>query len=131
MMGRRHIVVPLLDGPETDDAVDLACRLAGRWTRLDFVAPLVVDQELPLDAHFPDELPHLKERLDRACAVADLYGVDVSRRVLRVREGGLGRALAEEERDAKLVVVGSARDLARDVRAVLRDMPCPVLVLSR
>jgi nucleotide-binding universal stress UspA family protein len=104
------------------------------------VAPLVVEQELPLDAHFPEELPHLKELLDRASAIADTYGVGVRRRVVRTRERGLGQAVAEvaAESRAQLVVVGSEIESRRgsrqafppDVLSVLRDAPCPVLVAS-
>jgi nucleotide-binding universal stress UspA family protein len=140
MIGRRRILVPLLDSAETDYAVDLACRLADRGARLDLVAPLVVEQELPLDAHFPDELPHLKEQLDRASAIADSYGVGVRRRVVRTRERGLGQAIAElaEDSRAQLVVVGSEIESRRgfhrafppDVLSVLRDAPCPVLVAT-
>jgi nucleotide-binding universal stress UspA family protein len=140
-LGFRSIVVPLVECPETDYAVDLACRLgADRGARLVLVAPLVVEQELPLDAHFPAELPHLKELLDRAEAIADSYGVGVRRKVVRTRERGLGQAVAEVAADcrAQLVVVGSEIESRRgfhqafpqDVLAVLRDAPCPVLVAT-
>jgi nucleotide-binding universal stress UspA family protein len=140
-LGYRSIVVPLIDAPETDYAVDLACRLgADHGARLVLVAPLVVDQELPLDAHFPTELPHLKEVLDRAEAIAESYGVGARRRVVRTRERGLGQAVAEVAADcrAQLVVVGAEIESRRgfhhafppDVRSVLRDAPCPVLVAT-
>jgi nucleotide-binding universal stress UspA family protein len=140
-LGYQSIVVPLIDYPETDYAVDLACRLgADRGARLVLVAPLVVEQELPLDAHFRAELPHLKAMLDRASAIADSYGVGVRRRVVRTRERGLGQAVAEVAVDsrAQLVVVGSEIESRRgfhhafppDVFAVLRDAPCPVLVAT-
>ena len=65
----RSIVVPLLEREETEHALDLACRLAAdRGARVVLVAPLVVDRELPLNAHF--ELAALKAPLESAAAVA-------------------------------------------------------------
>jgi nucleotide-binding universal stress UspA family protein len=132
MTAKRRIVVPLMDTAESDEAVDFACRIADPGAHLELVAPLVIEQELPLDAHFPDELPHLKELLDRAGAIADSYGLDVHRRVVRTRHGGLGQAIAEVAEDcrAQLVVVGSGRAFPRDVVSVLRDAPCPVMVAT-
>ena len=61
----RSIVVPLLDREETEHALDLACRLAAdRGARVVLVAPLVVERELPLNAHIDGELAGLKERLE-------------------------------------------------------------------
>jgi nucleotide-binding universal stress UspA family protein len=129
----RRIVVTVDSSKESDCAVDLACRLAAhRRARLVLVAPLVVEQELPLDAHFPDELPELKATLDRAEAIADSYGVGVRRRVVRTRERGLGEAVAAVAGGcrAELVVVGSGRPVPAELRSVLRDAPCPVLVAT-
>jgi nucleotide-binding universal stress UspA family protein len=129
----RRIVVPVDASEESDCAVDLACRLAaGRGARVVLVAPLVVERELPLDAHFPDELPALKAALDRAEAVADSYGVGVRRHVVRTRERGLGQAVAAVAGAcrAELVVVGTARAVSTEVGFVLRDAPCPVLLAT-
>jgi nucleotide-binding universal stress UspA family protein len=132
-MNARRIVVPVGDSQESDHAVELACRLAeDRGARVVLVAALVVAQELPLDAHFPEELPGLKSTLDRAEAIADSYGVGVRRRVARMRERGLGRSVAEIAGacHAELVVVGSGRRLGPDVRLVVRDSPCPVVLAT-
>jgi nucleotide-binding universal stress UspA family protein len=140
-IGYRSIVVPLLGREETEHALDLACRLAGdRGARVVLVAPLVVPQELPLDAHFHDELAVLKEALDHASAIADSYGVGVRRRIIRTRERALGRDLAEvvDEHRAELVVVGAPvesrlgfrRAFPPEVLAVVRDVPCRVLIAT-
>jgi len=50
----RTVVVPLLD-PDQAQALDLACRLAADGSRLLLLAPLFVEWELPLDAHFKAE----------------------------------------------------------------------------
>src|SRR5262249_60840491 len=80
-----------------------------RHARVVLVAPLFVPQELPLNAHFHAELAELRTRLDHAAAIADSYGVGVTRRIIRTREGALGPELAEVAHDhrAELAVVGA------------------------
>jgi nucleotide-binding universal stress UspA family protein len=137
----RSIVVPLLEREETEHAVDLACRLAAdRGARVVLVAPLVVDRELPLDAHFDGELTTLKERLDSAAAVAASYGVGVRQETVRTRPGRLGEDIARvaAERRAELVVVGApvasrrgfSRAFPREVLLLLRAAPCRVMVAT-
>ena len=137
----RSIVVPLLGRAETEHALDLACRLAAnRGAHVVLVAPLVVSQELPLDAHFDEELAELRVALDRAAAIAESYGVSVRRRVVRTRDRQIGTDLAEEARDhrAELVVVGAPvesrlgfrRAFPPDVLAILRDAPCRVMIAT-
>ena len=90
-----RIVVPLLDREETEHALDLACRLAAdRGARVVLVAPLVVERELPLDAHLDGQLASLKERLESATAVAGSYGVGVRREIVRTRPGCFGEEVA-------------------------------------
>ena len=137
----RSIVVPLLEQEETGHALDLACRVAAdRGARIVLVAPLVVARELPLDAHFAQEVGRLRKRLDAATAVADSYGVRVRRRIVRTRSGQLGEdvaALAAEYR-AELVVVGAPvasrrgfRDaFPREVMLLARDAPCRVMIAT-
>jgi nucleotide-binding universal stress UspA family protein len=140
-IGYRSIVVPLLGRAETEHALDLACRLAGdRGARVVLVAPLVVPQELPLDAHFQTELAALKAALDHASAIADSYGVGVRRRIVRTRERALGHDLAEvvDEHRAELVVVGAPvesrlgfrRAFPPEVLAIVRDARCRVLIAT-
>jgi hypothetical protein len=91
----RSIVVPLLDRQETEHAIDLACRLAAdRGARLVLVAPLMVERELPLNAHFDGELADLKARLWSAAAIATSYGVGVRQEIVRTRPGSLGEDVA-------------------------------------
>jgi len=137
----RSIVVPVLDREETAHAVDLACRLAAdRGARLVLVAPLVMERELPLNAHLDGELTVLKERLDAVAAVATSYGVGVRREIVRTRAGSLGEDVARvaAERRAELVVVGAPVESRRgfrrafppDVRLLLRDAPCRVMIAT-
>jgi nucleotide-binding universal stress UspA family protein len=137
----RSIVVPLLDREETEHALDLACRLAAdRGAHVVLVAPLVVPQELPLDAHFAREIGALQAALDRAAAIADSYGVGVRRRIVRTRDRALGSELAEvaEDHRAELIVVGAPvesrlgfrRAFPLDVLSILRDAPCRVMIAT-
>jgi nucleotide-binding universal stress UspA family protein len=139
--GYRTIVVPLLDGPETERALQVACRLAaGRGARILLLAPLLVEPELPLDAHFADEERELHVRLERERALVESYGVAAKTRIARARAGELGRTVAKiaDEERATLVMVGAEagsplalhRPAARDVRSILRDAPCRVLLLD-
>ncbi|HKT44842.1 MAG TPA: universal stress protein [Gaiellaceae bacterium] len=137
----RTIVVPLLGREETDHALDLACRLAAdRGARVVLVAPLVVPQELPLDAHFDGEIRDLRAALDEAAAIAESYGAAAHRRVVRTRERALGRELAQVAGDhrAELVVVGAPvesrrgfrRAFPREVLSILREAPCRVMIAT-
>ena len=137
----RSIVVPLLGRAETEHALDLACRLAAdRGAHIVLVAPLVVEQELPLNAHFDTESAALRAQLAAAAAIADSYGVSVRRRTVRTRDRALGRELAEVARDhrAELVVVGAPvesrrgfdRAFPREIFSILRDAPCRVMIAT-
>jgi nucleotide-binding universal stress UspA family protein len=137
----RSIVVPLLGREETEHAIDLACRLAAdRGAHVVLVAPLIVPQELPLDAHFDAELAELRGRLDHATAIADSYGVGVTRRIVRTREGALGVELADVAHDhrAELLVVGAPVESRRGFRrpfppeilSIVRDAPSRVMIVT-
>jgi nucleotide-binding universal stress UspA family protein len=137
----RSIVVPLLDREETEHALDLACRLAAdRGARVILVAPLVVERELPLNAHMDGTLTNLRERLESAAAVADSYGVGIRREIVRTRPGSLGEDVARvaAERRAELVVVGAPvesrrgfrRAFPREVLLLVRDAPCRVMIAT-
>jgi nucleotide-binding universal stress UspA family protein len=137
----RSIVVPLLDREETEHALDLACRLAAdRGARVILVAPLVVERELPLNAHMDGTLTNLRERLESAAAVDDSYGVGIRREIVRTRPGSLGEDVARvaAERRAELVVVGAPvesrrgfrRAFPREVLLLVRDAPCRVMIAT-
>jgi nucleotide-binding universal stress UspA family protein len=137
----RSIVVPLLGREETEHALDLACRLAAdRRAHVVLVAPLVVPQELPLDAHFEAEVEALREPLEKASAIAESYGVAAHRELVRTRDRALGNELAGVARDhrAELIVVGAPVESRRgfrrpfppDVMSILRDAPCRVMIAT-
>jgi basic amino acid/polyamine antiporter, APA family len=135
------VIVPLLDAEHTRHALDLACRLAAdRRSRVLLLAPLYVDWELPLDAHFKQEEAALQAELGRERAIAESYGVGTHAQIVRTRPGELGKGVAEaaEEVRASLIVVGAPvdsqrgfrRPFSRDVWSVLNDAPCPVLIAT-
>ncbi|HEY8030035.1 MAG TPA: universal stress protein [Gaiellaceae bacterium] len=141
MLRYRSIVVPLLGLEETEHALDLGCRLAAdRRAHVVLVAPLVVPQELPLNAHLGAEEEALCEPLARAAAIADSYGVNSHRLVVRTRARALGRELAEVAADhrAELVVVGAPvesrlgfrRAFPLEVLSILREVPCRVMIAT-
>lgn len=140
-VGYRSIAVPLLARTETEHALDLACRLAAdRHARVLLIAPLLVDLELPLNAHFDRELSELHKRLDSAAAIAESYGVTNRRLLLRTRVGALGRDLADEAdgRRCELIVVGAPVESKRgfrhafppEIMAILYDAPCRVMIAT-
>jgi nucleotide-binding universal stress UspA family protein len=137
----RSIAVPLLEQAETEHALDLACRLAAdRRARVVLVAPLVVERELPLNAHMDGRLTDLRERLESAAAVAGSYGVGVRREIVRTRPGCLAEDVARiaAERRVELLVVGAPvrsrrgfhRAFPRDVLLLVRDAPCRVMIAT-
>jgi len=135
------VVVPLLGPEHTRHALELACLLAAdRGSRVLLIAPLFVDWELPLDAHFKTEQAALRVELDRERALAESYGISAHGKVVRARRGQLGRAVAEAAEDvrASVIVLGSAvesqrgfrQPFSRDVWSVLQDAPCRVVITT-
>jgi hypothetical protein len=142
LLGRqRMVVVPLLEPQHTRHALDLACQLASdHGARVLLLAPLHVDWELPLDAHFRAEEAALRSELARERALAESYGVSAEGRIVRSRPGELGRAVAEAAADvaASLIVVGAPaasrhgfrRPFSRDVWSILNEAPSPVMIAT-
>jgi hypothetical protein len=142
LVGRwRMVVVPLLEPELTRHALELACGIAfERGTRVLLLAPLYVEWELPLNAHFKEEDAALRAELRRERAIAESYGVSAHTQIVRTRPGELGRGVAEAAGDvhASLIVLGAAvdsqrgfqRPFSRDVWSVLNDAPCPVMIAT-
>ena len=137
----RSIVVPLLELEETEHALDLACRLAAdRGARIVLVAPLVVERELPIDAHFDAERAVLEERLTSAATAVGSRGVTLRQEIVRTRPGTVGDEVARvaAERRAELLVVGAPvksrrgfrRPFPAEILPLLRATPCRVLIAT-
>lgn len=137
----RSIVVPLLELEETEHALALGFRLAAdRGARIVAVAPLVVDRELPLDAHLDEEHAELERRLDSAAAAVKSRGVSLRREIVRTRQRRLGEDIARiaAEHRAEVVVVGApvksrrgfSRAFPHEILLLLRAAPCRVMIAT-
>jgi nucleotide-binding universal stress UspA family protein len=131
----RSILVPLADNVETEQALDVACRLAAEHrASITAVSVIEVPPVLPLTAHMDDEEAKAKLLRRRAESIGDSYGIDVTVVVVRGREAGEVVAAEAAARHVDVVVVGARRHhrkpFGRTVEAVLRDSPCRVLVIA-
>jgi len=136
----RRLLVPVISGQPSDEAMDVACRLAAeRGSRI--VALNVI--EIPLDRPLTEDLLELEEtanrELDEAVAIGDSYGVKVLGRLERARSAGLAIVSEAEVRDAEIIVLGSPRRtltasqaaiFGKTVDYVLKHAPCRVLVTA-
>jgi len=106
----RSILVPIAVGYPSDEAMDVACRLAAE-RRATIVALTVVEVplELPLDADVPELVAEANRQLDEARAIGESYGVRVVPRLVRARNSG--RAIVDEakRRDSEIIVMGGPR----------------------
>ena len=135
----RRIVVPIVPGRPSDDALDVACRLAAeRGARVVALTVIEVPLELPLDAELPEEERQANDELDEAVAIGDTYGVRVVGRLVRGRSASAEIVREAERREAEIIVLGSPRkDLTRrrgvfgsTVDRVMRKAPCRVMVTA-
>jgi APA family basic amino acid/polyamine antiporter len=136
----RRLLVPVIGGQPSDDAMDLACRLsAERGARI--VALTVV--EVPLDRSLTSEFPELEREanreLDQAAAIGDSYGVRVLTRLDRAHSAGPAIVSEAKARGTELIVVGSPRRrltarqravFGMTVDYVLKHASCRVLVAA-
>jgi basic amino acid/polyamine antiporter, APA family len=136
----RRIVVPIVPGRPSDEALDVACRLAAeRGARVVALTVLEVPRELPLDAALPEEERVANDELDEAVAIGDTYGVRVIGRLVRGRSASAEIVREAERRGAEIIVLGSPRkDLTSRRRGVfgstvdrvMRRAPCRVMVTA-
>ena len=133
----RNILVPVKPGRASEEAADFASRLATeRHGSIALVAVVVVPLELPLDTDVGPEMKRADEALDAAGAIAELYGVNVTERIVRARNAG--RAIVDEaaRRHSEIIVMGAPRaERRRDVFSdtvdfVLKHAPCRVMVAA-
>ena len=134
----RTIMAPVVDSPQSREAVHIACRLAAeRRSQIIAMRVIVVPVEIPLDAPLPEQDELADRLLDEAHDIGELYGVRVIERVTRARHAG--REIVEEaaRRNAEIVVIGAPRLPHRTRRSaifgktvdyVLRNASCRVMV---
>ncbi|HSC74230.1 MAG TPA: universal stress protein [Gaiellaceae bacterium] len=132
----RNILVPVKPGRESEEAIDFAARLAAeRRASIVALAVIVVPLELPLDSTLEEEERRADIALDSASAIAELYGVNFSERLVRARSPG--RAIVDEavRRSSEIIVMGAPRSGRGDVFSdtvdfVLKHAPCRVMVAA-
>jgi basic amino acid/polyamine antiporter, APA family len=133
----RNILVPVKPGRASEEAIDFAARLATeRRASIAALAVIVVPLELPLDSELPAEEKRADMALDAANAIAELYGVNVTERLVRARSAG--RAIVDEatRRHSEIIVMGAPRAERRGgvfsdtVDFVLKHAPCRVMVAA-
>jgi APA family basic amino acid/polyamine antiporter len=132
----RTILVPIVSGPASREAVEVAAQLATeRAGRIVLLRVVVVPLELPLDADLDIQLEEANRLLDDSAAIAESYGVRSVERVVRARQAG--RAIVEEadRRGAQVIVLGAPRFQHRQIFGhtvdyVLKHAPCRVMVAA-
>ena len=133
----RNILVPVKPGRASEEAIDLACRLAAeRRATIAAVSVIVVPLELPVDTRLEDEERRADEALDAASAIAELYGLDVNMRIVRDRNAGRAIVAEATTRHSEIIVMGAPRSGRRGgvfsdtVDYVLKHAPCRVMVAA-
>ncbi|MGH3103599.1 MAG: amino acid permease [Gaiellaceae bacterium] len=134
----RQLLVPVIDGYASDEAMNVASRLAAeRGARIAAVTAIELPLEVPLDAELPEEEKRANAVLDEARAIGDSYGVDVVSRIVRARNAGRAIVDEAERRGSEIIVMGAPRSGRRrseifgdTVDFVLRHAPCRVMVAA-
>jgi APA family basic amino acid/polyamine antiporter len=133
----RNILVPVKPGRASEEAIDVACRLAAdRGAAIGAISVVVVPLELSLDERLEEEERRAHDALEAASAIAELYGVTVTERLLRARRAG--RAIVDEavRRNSEIIVMGAPRStrgrgvFSDTVDFVLKHAPCRVMVVA-
>ena len=136
----RRLLVPVVPGQASDDALDVAAGLATeRGAQIAAVTVLEIPLDLPLGVDLPEEEEQANRELDEARAIGDSYGVSVIPRLVRGRNAGAEIVREAERRGTEIIVIGAPRrDLGRRKRAVfgntvdhvLKNAPCRVMVVA-
>jgi APA family basic amino acid/polyamine antiporter len=135
----RNILVPVSEALESEEAVDLAARLAAeRGASIAAFSVVEVPLELPLDARLPEEERRADALLDEARAIGDSYSVDVRARLARARHAGRAIVDEAERRNTEIIVMGAPRKgrggrgtiFGGTVDFVLKHAPCRVMVAA-
>ncbi|MFN8223813.1 MAG: universal stress protein [Gaiellales bacterium] len=136
----RRILVPIVPGRPSDDALDMALRLAKeRGARVIALTVIEVPLELPLDADLGEVEASANRELDEAVGIGDSYGVRVTPRLVRGRSASIEIVEEARRRDTEIIVLGSPRKaltrrrrgvFGATVDRVMRNAPCRVLVAA-
>jgi basic amino acid/polyamine antiporter, APA family len=141
LVGYQRLLVPVAENIESEEAIDVASRLAAEHgSSITVVAVVEIPPVLPLDAHMREEEAHAHTLLHRAAAVAEGYGVTVSLETLRGRDAASAIVNEALARNAQLLVVGAPRRLSskrgvgifgHTVEHVLKHAHCRVMIVGQ
>ena len=135
----RRILVPIAGNPESEKAMDVACRIAAAHSSvITVIAVVEIPAQLPLDAHMTDEESRAHQILERAASIADSYGVGVSTRRVRAREAASGILDQAALSVCEIIVLGAPRRrrpgqgpiFGSTVEHVLKRAPCRVMLIG-
>jgi APA family basic amino acid/polyamine antiporter len=132
----RSILVPIVSGTESHEAVDLAARLAAeRRATIVALRVIVVPLDQPMDADMSAEEDDADRLLDEARLAAESYGVRTIDRLVRARHAGRAIVGEAQRRQAEIVVLGAPRGrhkaiFGKTVDFVLKQAPCRVMVAA-
>ena len=136
----RRLLVPVVPGRGSDDALDIAASMAAeRGARIAAVTVLEIPLDLPLSAELPEEEALANRELDEARAIGDTYGISVIPRLVRGRNAGAEIVREAERRGTEIIIIGAPRRVVgrrkravfgRTVDYVLKNAPCRVMVTA-
>ncbi|MGI9110769.1 MAG: amino acid permease [Gaiellaceae bacterium] len=136
----RRLLVPILPGQASDDALDRAASLAAeRGAQIAAITVLEVPLDQPLDVELDADEAVANRELDEARAIGDSYGVAVIPRLVRGRSAGEAIVAEATRRGTELIVLGALRkEVGRRRRAVfgatvdyvLKHATCRVMVTA-
>ncbi|TMJ96642.1 MAG: amino acid permease [Actinobacteria bacterium] len=123
----RRLLVPIVVGQPSDNALDVACGLAAeRRSQIIALNVIEVPLDLPLSAELPGEEDRANLELDEAQAIGDSYGITVVDRLVRARSAGEAIVEEAERRGSEIIVLGASRRLL----TVGKHAPCRVMVAA-
>jgi len=136
----RRLLVPVVPGQASDEAMDVACQLAAeRGSRIVALSVLEVPLDLPLTEELPAGEAEANRELDEALAIGDSYGIRVLTRIERAHSAGPAIVAEADARNAEIIVLGSPRRrltarqsavFGKTVDYVLKHARCRVLVTA-
>ena len=135
----RRILVPVIGGRPSDEALDVACRLAAKRARIVALNVLEVPLDEPLGAEAPELEREANRQLDEAVAIGDSYDVDVTARFERARSAGPAIVAEAAARHSEIIVLGAPRGrltahqaavFGSTVDYILKHAPCRVLTVA-
>lgn len=138
-MKYKKILVPVGISTASDEAMELACRLAKKdkgkiWA----VYVITIKRALPIDAEIDSETREAEDILNHVEEIAENENYEVETDMLQSREAGPAIIDEAVERGVDLILMGISYkrrfgqfSLGNVVPYVLKNAPCPVILLQK